>query len=313
MTAPEVLYHYTDVNGLIGILINHAIWSTHIYALNDSKEESQSHSVISNFLLNESVKAKNSYEKWMQEVKPSPRDQGCGSEADGRSNESGFLKYCSDNIEAALLAPHLEFRKPNIFTFSFSSKDDSLSQWRGYCPDGGYNIGFSVDYLNDFCGSVGGQLNKCEYEECNQYDLIQKALNPLLEKMRENKYYEYTILENADQLLHKVIHYTNEVRPLIKHASFEEECEWRIIIKLPGHRDDPKVKFRSRGQYVVPFLESKFKEVGPTDTLYLNQICVGPTLDFNRAKMHVEYLCQKSRVQITSRPEIVKSTSSFRV
>lgn len=35
---PELLYHYTDHNGLIGIIKNWELWHTHIAYLNDASE-----------------------------------------------------------------------------------------------------------------------------------------------------------------------------------------------------------------------------------------------------------------------------------
>lgn len=34
----EILYHYTDQNGLCGIIVSKKVWATNIYYLNDSEE-----------------------------------------------------------------------------------------------------------------------------------------------------------------------------------------------------------------------------------------------------------------------------------
>jgi hypothetical protein len=36
--AEQVLYHYTGIAGLMGIVDSRAIWASHAYYLNDSKE-----------------------------------------------------------------------------------------------------------------------------------------------------------------------------------------------------------------------------------------------------------------------------------
>ena len=48
--GPEILYHYTDKNGLFGILENECIWATHYRFLNDISERQEAIRYCSNVI-----------------------------------------------------------------------------------------------------------------------------------------------------------------------------------------------------------------------------------------------------------------------
>src|SRR5882724_4204960 len=98
-TPPEMLYHYTSQEGLIGILNSRCIWASKVHYMNDSKEFSMALDLARTEL-----------------------NRRLETERDGyvRFRLKDFL-YQIGTIENI-----------NICVCSFSRRDDSLSQWRAY-------------------------------------------------------------------------------------------------------------------------------------------------------------------------------------
>ncbi|MDQ5879469.1 MAG: hypothetical protein QG638_2205, partial [Pseudomonadota bacterium] len=104
------LHHYTSGHGLLGIIGSSSIWATKIQYMNDSKEFA--HAIE---LAGISIRTRKA----------------------AQSNRR-FSAFCDALIE------HLErISGMPFYVACFSEVEDSLSQWRGYCPSGfGYSIGF---------------------------------------------------------------------------------------------------------------------------------------------------------------------------
>ncbi|MDP3013182.1 MAG: hypothetical protein Q8M92_02985, partial [Candidatus Subteraquimicrobiales bacterium] len=47
---PKIVYHYTDINGLLGIIDSGCIWATHVSRLNDSSEYHHGIKVVRDFV-----------------------------------------------------------------------------------------------------------------------------------------------------------------------------------------------------------------------------------------------------------------------
>jgi hypothetical protein len=47
---PQIVYHYTDINGLLGIIESDCIWATHVSRLNDSSEYLHGIKVVRDFV-----------------------------------------------------------------------------------------------------------------------------------------------------------------------------------------------------------------------------------------------------------------------
>lgn len=75
----------------------------------------------------------------------------------------------------------------------------------------------------------------------------------------------------------------NECAPIIKHSSFHEELEWRIVARNPAKN----IKYRVSKSHIVPFLIlpiiKKYPEI-------IRKICIGPNPNPNRCAKSVEQL-----------------------
>jgi hypothetical protein len=143
---PELLYHYTDQKGLLGIFGDKekCIWATHYRYLNDTSEGQ----IVARLLLQELA---------------------------GRGDVDAISQAKSISSEIA---------SENVYVTSFSGSGNLLSQWRAYSGDsGGYSIGFSRRYLKaigmHFLKNKSGRyyspespLIRCQYFN----DVVEKQL-----------------------------------------------------------------------------------------------------------------------------------------
>ncbi len=122
-TEPKVVYHYTDVDTMMKIVEARTVWATCIDYLNDTQERTHYISQIRRRLLTHHIPPRKPGYPW-------PRDESAVfQDLIGAEDEE-----TSEEIELS------------HFVTSFSALDDSLPQWRSYCPRGnGVAIGFKVN------------------------------------------------------------------------------------------------------------------------------------------------------------------------
>jgi hypothetical protein len=120
-TVPSVLYHYTSMTGLLGI-IQGCIWATNIRYLNDISE-------YDHFL---TLVRRRMPELGRHKTFPHPQ-----------LNKSDLISKLTRRKK-----PHLPAYMDLPFVASFSQDRDSLVHWRSYCSQGnGVCIGIKTSWL----------------------------------------------------------------------------------------------------------------------------------------------------------------------
>jgi hypothetical protein len=237
----RVLYHYTSADGLYGIVNNKTLWATQIQYLNDAKE----------FL----------------------------HAVDLADFEVNRLKIKANGDEIVLFEEmHKRLRSSNgarSFIFSLSEEPDLLSQWRAYCSKGGFSIGFDPSALYQLAASNGFRLLPCIYEEAQQKALIKQVIDETLSLFHARKG-----SENLELLSSDLMHIPFYGRFLlmatsIKHPSFSEEKEWRLI-GGPFSYKDARAGWRPRRDILIPYYE--FNLTAVSGEMPISDVCVGPAL-----------------------------------
>lgn len=226
---PEVLYHYTNASGLLGIIESSRIWATDYRFLNDSSEiqyaVSLFHKIIEKRLLD--------------------TDDDITTEFFERCLEKGIA---FDGF-------------PKCHMACFCEKDNLLNQWRVYTSaGGGYAIGFQPKNfrVNDGHEEIvtnNYTILKIEYNEDKQKSLIEEVINLTLTCL--NQFTKGQSVKEAEKIIEKCCHFvrvqTAEYLMSFKHPAFAVEEEWRLC-HLSGSPYDKHIKYRD-GQYgLTPYV-----------------------------------------------------------
>ncbi len=234
-TKPQApMYHYTSLASLLGILKSRQVWASHIASLNDDKE----------------------YQYALELVYKSCRRLLSAGSMPWNSR----LRYFVDNFQ--------RLARPNVFVFSLSEKPDLLSQWRSYVSDGdGVSVGFSPLSLLNLAGNNAATLVKCVYEPATQEELIEASVGLCVKGASGDA--TDSELESSFLNLSNVLSF---VAPTLKHPSFVEEQEWRVV-RVADRTSD--ICFRARANEVVPYLGLTLGD--ENDDLPLESLTIGPT------------------------------------
>lgn len=248
---PNCLYHYTNQDGLLGIIQSRKIWATNILYLNDSKEFKHSTQLIK------------------KEI----------------SSLFGSSKFNHKSFSVFLDRSKI-LKDYDVFVTSFSMKKDLLSQWRAYCPiNDGYSIGFDYNKLRDN-GFINNNalLLPCIYKQSDQDEIFKVLKKYILNELLK-------ISETRDDKLNDRLElfsyqYTKiflSIASVIKEGSFSEEQEWRFIYYNKKKRDDfLKINFRKGVSTLLPFV--KIDITDKNNHLPLSEIVIGPNQYKNLAK-----------------------------
>ena len=138
----KYLYHYTNYQGLLGILESQCIWATHFQFLNDESEFQLFKKELNEHLEPTVDKAYDDFIKQDAGAKKFLKDSGKSFKEVVKSETSVLAK--------AIYSGHDD--QFYISSFSGESKTNDieqnenglLSQWRAYGPDGGFILVFNT-------------------------------------------------------------------------------------------------------------------------------------------------------------------------
>ncbi|MGZ5176991.1 MAG: DUF2971 domain-containing protein, partial [Burkholderiales bacterium] len=225
---PEIVYHYTDQQGLLGILQNKEFWCTHIAYLNDASEHG-----FARTLLNAALTSIETNDVEEQKT----RDHA--KLARLLLNPHTFTVPDNANRFAVPIGGH--------YVGSFSEESDDLSLWRAYSNTGSrFAIGFFTDVLTQMGASCSMMLSKVDYNRDKAIAAIKDGFVQGIEDQKSR-------FNPAKGVNPDLGAYLSLCRVLVdrlgvfKHAKFHAEREWR----LAGHGNE--WKFRAGKSFVIPY------------------------------------------------------------
>lgn len=237
--GPQYVWHYTTAEGLIDIVGDKAIRSTNIFYTNDQKE----------------------FRHGVQ--------LAIGELQSGRFH-GDYKEIVPKTIEILQsiirgMAVHLK-----VYVSCFSEAEDDLSQWRSYCPHGGYAIGFPLAVLQE---AWKAYFMRCVYDDAQQRTRIGEQLNPAdipphIQEALPSKRPMLLAIELA------------AISTSMKDPAFCSEGEYRHVRWVVNGRDfstpdheSPEEHFRARSGVIVPYLITKLND----DELWKDaRVYVGP-------------------------------------
>jgi hypothetical protein len=258
------LYHYTNQKGLLGIVERRAIWATHHQYLNDQSEFTHAQNLID-------------------------------LELERRLIQSGDdpSKACLDQLRRSL---QLQYRGCFMFVCSFSEAPDELSQWRAYSPQSpGFAIGFSPTILETLAHDRSWSLVRCVYDVGEQQRICTAIIDEMLEQIQKPTSRTESDATRRDlQGLHGAwFDYLNQYALLLKHKSFSNEQEWRLISR-PMHFGYDKIQFREGRSSIIPYVE--FPLANEKTEFCLDSLVVGPTPNYEQAERAILSLLASRKI-----------------
>jgi hypothetical protein len=158
------------------------------------------------------------------------------------------LRFSNDSTEEKLLGDRLDDHNyhGDNFVFCVADEHDLLSQWRGYCLNGGASIGLDIGREHKY------SVLYDDFDITKKHIDIDSIALPVLylPNISDN------IIENVDLIIrtikNKLKGYSpntstlclNNFVPYIKHNSFSEEKEWRLLISNTNGELSKCVRFR---------------------------------------------------------------------
>gem|GEM_PF-3647687 len=203
---------------------------------------------------------------------------------------------------------------PLVFTFSLSEHGDMLSQWRGYCPNGGYSIRFYQEQLDVMMKENDMIIGKCIYNTDDQKEFIRKNIITLSVDQFKDKwnYYRQGIHNRwFEGFQLEVNQRIRRYAPLIKHYKFEEEAEWKIITDytpssssltggLQSQRQYMKLsnllmkgilEFREGKSTLIPYLNMQLAK--DEKSVHIPELIISPTPHKGLALVAAQFLLDK--------------------
>lgn len=236
---PELVYHYTNAAGLLGIVHSHQLWASSASVLNDKEELRYGIHVIQLAIDELETKQEiplSSCRRW-REI----------------SESDLFTRVVEDS-----------------FILSTSSDDDLLSQWRGYAGGAGFSIGLSNRNLlplrNEdahhriFVPSLTtpGWL-PVVYEPNKQVEIVKSVLKRS-SKADMEVLWDFTVnqvpaLSEAPGITEHLergmdIMRLQRLTACLKNPAFQDEREVRFVIV---RQDSPQVKFRHSDNRIISY------------------------------------------------------------
>ena len=256
---PTSLFHYTDAGGFLGILSTRSIWATDSSCLSDRQEL-----LYAKELITDQLDILCSHPDWNPEFRLT-------------HDETKLL----DSIRSSFRSTQ---HVSDIFVASFSTEFDSLSQWREY---GSYNIGISGAALRASVQQLHPHalLARCIYDQPIQWPIVHRVVQLTIQ--------DYRTHNNSELLERDMISRLYRYGPLLKHDSFSEEAEWRIVI--PGLSQCLSLRFRQANRLIVPYVSIDIETALKTrnDAPVLPLINLGPGIDRVKERT-VEHLTEQT-------------------
>ncbi|MFX4223349.1 MAG: DUF2971 domain-containing protein [Thalassobaculum sp.] len=212
---PDIIWHYTSTEGLLGICETNEIWASNTNFLNDSSELKYGIRFFQNrinILIDES--------------------------------ESFFIKTIGQK-----LVHHLENSAPDdTYVASFTRNPDLLSQWKGYgSTTGSFSIGFDTRKIEKSFSRV--RYLETEHDEA--WGFFKKYFLDFCEEMRMgNLTSEYSI-DMAARFMKNTVELESTI---IKHSAFSEESEYRIwSLESSLEAETRGLNLRNKNGALIPY------------------------------------------------------------
>jgi hypothetical protein len=199
---PEHVYHYTSIEGVVGIVQSRTFWASDVLASPDRSEIRYGFQLVTDVL--HSLPKHLLYTELLKSF----------------DRSSGMLDLGKDSF---------------LHAICFCHRKDSLTQWRGYSASGGVAIEVSFpELLRQSDGGRNFSISRMLYGKGEQRTIIERTVRHAAQVFDTLKPY-FGSVERAD-LKAKLSSFLSEVGISLikstlhfKNEAFESEDEWRVF------------------------------------------------------------------------------------
>lgn len=222
----QIVWHYTNGPGLLGIVQSSSIYATQVACLNDADETKYATALYQD-AVGALIKEKN-------------------DDAESVAFLRSVLEYTRDEPDSPTTG------SSKFFVTCFSADEDDLTEWTRYGGENGYAIGF---FARGLFREPTNQLYKVVYDREKQSQAAKKIADGTMrffqeglnEERRNNiEKWSWDFFEAWDSWSYKLA-------PLVKDHSWHDENELRIVHELKNS-EFSKVRFAQKSKMISRYL-----------------------------------------------------------
>jgi hypothetical protein len=306
------LYHYTNEQGLYGILKDKCIWATHYKFLNDSSEIELFREKLIEFIYPSTL----AFYKELIPEHPNAQEiiSAGGLDAMVKDDIKLFVDSCYNALAREFYIASFCSENGD----KYINENGLLSQWRAYGGDGGFAIVFKTLALEEMLGSESKAFH---YDSLLLADVIYSddeekyklELSEDLAKISAHQKEIYReILEEKQEPPDAEDAYPSFVRCVTryKHRGFKEEHEVRIVamptVLDKSHQEmaedehwkskpEKERKFRDKNGKSTPYIELIRSQDTP---LPIEKIIVGPHKDKDSRAAALRIMLRNTDIEV---------------
>jgi DUF2971 family protein len=222
----EIVWHYTDGPGFLGIIQSSSIYATQVASLNDRNETKYATDLF-----------KASIEKLIEDKK---------DDTTARTLLHKVLELVKDDPTTPTHGTS------KFFVTCFSGEEDDLTQWDRYGKKNGYAIGF---YARGFWREPTSTLYKVVYDRAIQEktskDLAEATLNFFLDGLHDDRLQDPE--KWAEEFFLAWDEWVYKMAPLAKDAKWKAENEFRLVHELK-FAEFNQVRFQQKETMLARYL-----------------------------------------------------------
>jgi len=222
----DVVWHYTNGDGFLGMLQSSTIYATQVSCLNDTTETKYASDIYKTAVA-ELIK-----------------------EREGDNEAVAFLNQVLEFVKEEPDSPTHGTSK--FFVTCFSGDEDELTQWDRYSKPNGYAIGFRARGL---WREPTSQIYRVIYDHEKQLTAAKKIAAATLDFYREGLTGER--LENPGEwgklFFNAWDEWVYKLAPLAKDHKWHSEHEFRLVHELKGS-EFPEVRFSQKPKMLTRYL-----------------------------------------------------------
>ena len=267
-TPSGTLYHYTSFSGMTGIVSSGELRASDIRYMNDSAELRHTLDLLKTQITQRIID---------------------GTEFPRLHNQ--LLEWLSHRVVSG----------PMLFGASFRANGNLLSQWRGYSRHGkGVSLGFEPDFIQDCAASRAFEVGKCLYAPDLQRKLIVDVVDAIENTAQALGEVDDPSVRHPTQSYYDVFEAIEgdllRIAAILKHPSFEEEQEWRLVSPVIADCHHPSVQFREGWAMMIPYFAFGLT-LAEDQTMQLDHVFLGPTNNVELSMNSLELYLEKMRTR----------------